>query len=104
MSQRDNQLVVRDLFELRPGAARIRAVTPVADTDVHSPSARLSGASRIDNITVPRSTAEAWAAGLNQGRLTLVSLYALDPDGRLRFMQVTDERSAANRRARVETA
>jgi hypothetical protein len=104
MTWRDARLVVRDVFDLRPPGGQVRAVTPVADIDVHSPSARLGGASRIDTITIPRTTAEAWAARLNQGRLALVSVYDLDAGGHLRFAGIREESDSANQAARIETS
>jgi hypothetical protein len=103
MTWREACLVVRDVFDLRRPGGQVRAVTPVADIDVHSPSARLSGPSQLDTITVPRTTAEAWAARLNQGRLALVSVYDLDRGGHLRFAGIREESESANQASRSET-
>ena len=78
-------LLVRDVLRTRGKAPTLRTVTPVGEVEVHSPSARLSGASANDVIGVSSDTAAAWAARINQtGELTLVSTYEVC-DGRLRF-------------------
>jgi hypothetical protein len=64
-------------------------VTPTGDIEVHSPSARQSGASATHVIRVPRSVSEAWAEQLNtSGALELVTVYAIDADGLATFSRI----------------
>jgi hypothetical protein len=86
-------LVVRDLIQARGArAAAVRAITPAADIEVHSPSARLSGGSRNSGITVAAPIAAAWVTELNRtGRLALVTHYQVDGAGHLRFVDIQQE-------------
>jgi hypothetical protein len=78
----DDALIVSDTLRLREGGPTLRAVTPTDDIEVHSPSARQSGASATHVIRVPRSVSESWAERLNNtGALELVTVYKMDDDG-----------------------
>jgi len=81
----DSLLVRDEIARIEQGPA-LRAITPVDDIEVHSPSARLDGGSKVESIRVPREDAERWASEVNRtGRLTLVAAYAIDAGGRVRF-------------------
>jgi hypothetical protein len=93
---RGDGLVVRDEIRTDESKPQLRTVTPTADIEVHSPSARLSGGSRNGGITVTMGTAEAWAAEINRtGRLTLVTHYEIDAGGRLQFVGIEQESDAS---------
>jgi hypothetical protein len=77
-------LLVQDVIE-RVGTAVVRAIVPVADVEVHSPSARLAGASPSLVRRAARETSEAWASELNRtGHVTLTTTYHFEPDGVVR--------------------
>ena len=79
-------LLVRDVIARIEQGPALRTITPVDDIEVHSPSARLDGGSKMESIRVPREDAERWASEVNRaGRLTLVTAYAIDAGGRIRF-------------------
>lgn len=85
----DDALLVSDTLRTRADAPRLRTVTPTGDIEVHSPSARQSGASATHVIRVPRSVSEAWAEQLNtSGALELVTVYAIDADGLATFSRI----------------
>ena len=89
-----DRLTVKDrLTSARQG--RLVAVVPVSQIEVHSPSARMSGAAFEQSIRVPRATSEAWAAVLNRtGRLDLLTTYRPGEDGRLQFVAIETETAA----------
>jgi len=81
-----DSLLVRDVIARIEQGPALRAITPVDDIEVHSPSARLNGGSNVESIRVPREDAERWASEVNRaGRHTLVAAYAIDAGGRIRF-------------------
>jgi hypothetical protein len=81
-----DSLIVRDVIARMEQGPALRAITPVDDIEVHSPSARLDGGSNVESSRVPREDAERWALEVNRaGRLTLVAAYAVDAGGRIRF-------------------
>ena len=88
-------LTVTDTLRARDGAPRLTAVTPAADIEGHSPSARLSGGLATHVIRAPRATSEAWAERINTaGRLVLVTSYAANADGHLTFVAIREEPGA----------
>jgi hypothetical protein len=87
----DGRVVVTDGIRRLPGAPPIASLTPAADVEVHSPSARQSGASPTEAIVVPPSTAAAWASTINRnGQLVLVTTYETDRDGLLRYAGIRE--------------
>ena len=81
-----DSLLVRDVIARIEHGPALRAITPVDDTEVHSPSSRLDGGLTMESIRVPRATAEHWASEVNRaGRLTLMAAYAIDAGGGIRF-------------------
>lgn len=98
LSWHGDDLVVRDVITAHGPDLGLRIITPAADIEIHSPSARLSGGSRNVAITVPRSTAEHWAAELTRtGRLVLVTRYETGDNGCLQFVSIRPESQSSER-------
>lgn len=69
-------LHVTDRLRRQPGCPPLRAVYPVSDIDVHSPSARTESPAEIARARVSRAEAQRWAAVLNAGEeLVIESCY-----------------------------
>jgi hypothetical protein len=96
-----NGLQVTDTLRVRAQDVTVRRIWPAADIEVHSPSARQSGAAPRAGVTAPAGAAEAWAARLNEsGTLVLVTRYDVDDRGALRWVSIGE--SSLERADRVE--
>jgi hypothetical protein len=99
----DQAMVVRDVIRARVAKPALRRITPAADIEVHSPSARQGGGSRNSSVGVPDGTAEQWAAEINRtGRLVLVTRYEIDAGRHLRFVGIRQEPDAVQQSATIE--
>ena len=64
---------------------------PVGEIDVHSPSARQSGAIPRDGVPAAPILSNGWAARLKEhGRLTLETLYTADDGGDFQFTSISE--------------
>ena len=87
-----DDLIVRDEIRRTAAGAGVRRIGPAADIDVHSPSSRMSGSTRVEGIAIDEPIAEAWAQELNvKGRLSLTTIYQPDQSGQLRFVLIRIE-------------
>jgi len=79
----NDALRVTDTIRRQPGCPPLRAVGPVDDVGVHSPSAHTGGASPTQRLTIAQATARGWAARLSRSAaLRLEVVYARDGSGR----------------------
>ena len=81
-------LDVRDRLTLS-GNQQLRSVKPVSQIEVHSPSARMSGAGFEQSVRVAAPTSAEWARELSRhGHLDLLTTYRPGEDARLRLVGI----------------
>lgn len=85
----NGRLIVSDRLAGLRNHPPVICVRPVAEIDVHSPSARLATRRPLDRIRVDDVTCGIWAGQLGgTGMLELETTYAPDERGRLRFVEI----------------
>ena len=87
----ENELRIIDTITTLSGCPSLRAVTPIDDIDVHSPSGRLGTSGMTVRITAEGQASRRWAELLNEtGSLKLETIYAPDANGRLDFASIAE--------------
>ncbi len=80
--------IVDQMVKLR-GCPALRAVGPVDDVDVHSPSSRLGGRVRSSCPPIGDARSREWGSRLSQeGRLRIETIYGLDEEGSLSLLSL----------------
>ncbi len=83
---KEGELLVSDVIQAQGGCPSLRAVGPVADIEVHSPSAKLSAAGGRTAVSIDDAAAARLAETLNAARsLRLQTRYCPDDAGMLRL-------------------